>query len=152
MFWPVFHHYTEFSWVMAALRKYGGLNTTSYICIIKTYIKWSLKVELQYPFYIYISPLTVMTRMSAFISRSVRKLSGCPEVYSYFKTEGRARLLQSMGISQPSTGFEHTSAVQSTQRMTDFTSYHFFFLCCQGMTCVCSLSLLLAWKGISKLL
>lgn len=26
------------------------------------------------------------------------------------------------------------------------------FLVCQGMTCVCSLSLLLAWKGISKLL
>lgn len=32
-----------------------------------------------------------------------------------------------MGISQPCTGFEHTSAVQSTQRMTDFTSHHFFF-------------------------
>lgn len=35
--------------------------------------------------------------------------------------------------------------------MTDFISYQ-FFLRCQGMAHVCSLSLLLAWKGISKLL
>lgn len=76
-------------------------------------------------------------------------------------TESSAPLLKSMGVSQPCAGSERTDAVQSTQRMTDF--YFFFaalhirvffppFLVCQGMTCVCSLSLLLAWKGISKLL
>lgn len=54
-----------------------------------------------------------------------------------WESAGRAGLLKSMGISQPHTGFEHiwsvcggkawTSAVESTQRMTDFISYHFLF-------------------------
>lgn len=78
-------------------------------------------------------------------------------------TESSAPLLKSMGVSQPCAGSERTDAVQSTQRMTDFFLFFFFccasyqgffspFLVCQGMTRVCSLSLLLAWKGISKLL
>lgn len=106
-------------------------------------------------------------RISEYISGHVCStvlcvLQGCAGVsFLNLKTESGARLFKSMGISQPRTGFEHIWSIcggklepaQLKVHRECLILFHIsFFLRCQGMAHVCSLSLLLAWKGISKLL
>lgn len=92
-----------------------------------------------------ISSLSVKALISKCISwnipvalwAAVRALRLRRGLFVNWKSAGRAGLLESIGISQPHTGFEHiwsvcggkawTSAAESTQRMTDFISYLFFF-------------------------